>query len=149
MDLTYHDGQVVRVTEPTVAAHDQALLAALRALPDGARADAAVLCPSKRSIGHYQRLLTRAEIPVCLLEHYDGHPVDAVKMGTYLRAKGLEFKRVYLPQYDAAPPNGTPPAAPGTAATETSRERAELLRSQLFVAMTRARDVLWLGSLAP
>ncbi|MEW1927333.1 UvrD-helicase domain-containing protein [Streptomyces sp. NPDC088360] len=140
VDLTYHDGQVVRVAEPTVAEHDQALLDALHALPDGARADAAVLCPSMKAIGHYQRLLNRAQIPVCLLEHYDGHPVDAVKLGTYRRAKGLEFKRVYLPQHDGAlldVSEGVP---------ETTREREELSRSQLFVAMTRARDVLWLGS---
>ncbi|WP_405742102.1 UvrD-helicase domain-containing protein [Streptomyces sp. NBC_01525] len=150
VDLTYHDGQVVRVAKPTVTEHDQALLDALRALPDGARADAAVLCPSTRAVGHYQRLLARAEIPVCPLEHYDGHPVDAVKLGTYLRAKGLEFKRVYLPQHDAALPNGSPSADAGvTEVTESAREREELLRSQLFVAMTRARDVLWLGSTAP
>ncbi|WNF27086.1 UvrD-helicase domain-containing protein [Streptomyces sp. C11-1] len=149
VDLTYHDGQVVRVTEPTVTEHDRALLDALHALPDGARADAAVLCPSVRAIGHYQRLLTQAEIPVCLLEHYDGRPVDAVKLGTYRRAKGLEFKRVYLPQHTAALPNGSLSGDPHAAeAAETAREREELLRSQLFVAMTRARDVLWLGGVA-
>ncbi|OAR22059.1 NERD nuclease [Streptomyces sp. ERV7] len=149
IDLTYHDGEVVRVTRPTVDAHDQVLLDTLRGLPPGGRADAAVLCPSMRAIGHYQRLLTQADIPVCLLEHYDGRPVDAVKLGTYRRAKGLEFKHVYLPQYDAALPNG--PSAGGSSAAEvpeTAREREELLRSQLFVAMTRARDVLWLGSVA-
>ncbi|WP_329465114.1 hypothetical protein [Streptomyces sp. NBC_01431] len=36
----------------------------------------------------------------------------------------------------------------GAEVPETAREREELLRSQLFVAMTRARDVLWLGSVA-
>lgn len=147
VDLTYHDGQVVRVTKPTVADHDEALLDALRALSAAERGDAAVLCPSKRAIVHYQRLLARADIPVCPLEHYDGHPVEAVKLGTYRRAKGLEFKRVYLPQHDAAlrhePPAGSGAAEP----PETAREHEELLRSQLFVAMTRARDVLWLGSI--
>ncbi|MEV8522787.1 UvrD-helicase domain-containing protein [Streptomyces sp. NPDC052000] len=149
VDLTYHEGQVIRVTKPTVDAHDRVLLDALRALPDGARADVAVLCSSMRAIGHYQRLLAQAEIPVCLLEHYDGRPVDAVKLGTYLRAKGLEFKHVYLPQHDATMPNGASGDGPGGAEVpETAREREELLRSQLFVAMTRARDVLWLGSVA-
>ncbi|MFI1101948.1 UvrD-helicase domain-containing protein [Streptomyces melanogenes] len=149
IDLTYHDGEVVRVTRPTVDAHDQVLLDTLRGLPPGARADAAVLCPSMRAIGHYQRLLTQADIPVCLLEHYDGRPVDAVKLGTYRRAKGLEFKHVYLPRYDAALPNGASAGGPSAAEVpETAREREELLRSQLFVAMTRARDVLWLGSVA-
>lgn len=144
VDLTYHDGQVVRVSEPTLAEHDRALLKALDDLPPGARADSAVLCPSKRAIGHYQRLLERAGTPVCLLENYDGRPVDAVKLGSYRRAKGLEFKRVYLPEHDTALTRG--PHAPGAEVPETEHERNELLRSQLFVAMTRARDVLWLGT---
>ncbi|MGY0060290.1 UvrD-helicase domain-containing protein [Streptomyces sp. LZ34] len=144
VDLTYHDGQVTRVSEPTRTEHDQALLKALHDLPPEALPDTAVLCPSMRAIGHYQRLLTRADIPVCLLEHYDGRPVDAVKLGSYRRAKGLEFKRVYLPEHDAALPHG--PDTTGTKTSDTERERDELSRSQLFVAMTRARDVLWLGS---
>ncbi|MFD8934656.1 UvrD-helicase domain-containing protein [Streptomyces sp. NPDC059578] len=145
VDLTYHDGQVIRVSQPTQGEHDRALLEALQTLPPGARADAAVLCLSMRAIGHYQRLLDRAGIPVCLLEHYDGRPVDAVKLGSYRRAKGLEFKRVFLPVHDAALTNGDRPADPQV--SETGRERDELARSQLFVAMTRARDVLWLGSI--
>ncbi|MEW2391588.1 UvrD-helicase domain-containing protein [Streptomyces venezuelae] len=140
VELTYHDGQVVRVSKPTVAEHDEALLTALRELSTAELADAAVLCPSVRAIGDYQRLLTRAGITVCMLEQYDGRPVDGVKLGSYRRAKGLEFKRVYLPRHDAAPG----PAAPRT--PETAAEHEELRRSQLFVAMTRARDVLWLGS---
>ena len=100
-----------------------------------------------RAIGHYRQLLTRAGIPVCPLEHYDGHAVNAVKLGTYRRAKGLECKNVFLPQHDAVPASGTPPhAAGGTETSETARERGELMRSRLFVAMTRARDLLWLGS---
>ncbi|WP_055532606.1 3'-5' exonuclease [Streptomyces alboniger] len=98
-----------------------------------------------RAIGHYQRFLERSGIPVCLLEHYDGRPVDAVKLGSYRRAKGLEFKRVYLPEHDAALANGFR-TQPEAEASEPERGREELARSQLFVAMTRARDVLWLGS---
>lgn len=144
VDLTYHDGNVIRVSKSSPAEHDQALLKALRDLPPGTRPDTAVLCPSMRAIGHYQRLLERAGISVCLLEHYDGRPVNAVKLGSYRRAKGLEFKRVYLPEHDAALAHGARPS--DAAASETERERSELARSQLFVAMTRARDVLWLGS---
>ncbi|WP_435241230.1 UvrD-helicase domain-containing protein [Streptomyces cucumeris] len=141
VDLTYHDGQVLHVSRPTEAEHDQALLDALRDLPPGARADSAVLCPSTRAIGHYQRLLDRADIPVCPLEHYDGHAVDAVKLGSYRRAKGLEFKRVFLPAHD------TTIVTRAQHSLETAAERDELYRSQLFVAMTRARDILWLGSI--
>ncbi|MCX4824729.1 UvrD-helicase domain-containing protein [Streptomyces sp. NBC_01142] len=144
VDMTYHDGQVIRVSKSALDEHDQALLEALHGLPPGARADTAVLCPSMRAIGHYQRLLERAGISVCQLEHYDGRPVDAVKLGSYRRAKGLEFKRVYLPEHDAALSQSS--AAGNEGLSETAHERNELSRSQLFVAMTRARDVLWLGS---
>ncbi|WP_367124624.1 UvrD-helicase domain-containing protein [Streptomyces phytohabitans] len=145
VDLTYHGGQVVRVEAPTAAEHDQALLAALRELPPETLADCAVLCPSKRALGDYQRLLERAGIPVFPLEQYDGRPVDAVKLGSYHRAKGLEFKRVYLPDHAASLTHDSRP--PELAAPETARERDELARSRLFVAMTRARDVLWLGTI--
>ncbi|MEW2432968.1 UvrD-helicase domain-containing protein [Streptomyces caniferus] len=146
VDLTYHDGQVQRAVLPTPAAHDEALVAALGALSPPELAGSAVLCPSKRAIEHYQRLLTRAGLRVCLLEQYDGHPVEAVKLGSYRRAKGLEFQRVYLPRHDECLPTGKPDGGP---AGETADERGELARSQLFVAMTRARDVLWLGSVRP
>lgn len=145
VDLTYHHGQVQRAALPTPAAHDEALLAALYALTPQELADSAVLCASKRAIECYQRLLLRAGIGVCPLEQYDGNPAEGVKLGSYRRAKGLEFKRVYLPRYDAGLPAETKRGIEG-AGTETARERAELARSQLFVAMTRARDVLWLGS---
>ncbi|WKK27072.1 UvrD-helicase domain-containing protein [Streptomyces olivoreticuli] len=143
VDLTYHDGHVVRVTEDTVEEHDRALLEALhahaRSGPARPWGDSAVLCPSWAALRHYQHLLTRAGIPVCPLEQYDGQPVDALKLGSYRRAKGLEFKHVHLPRHDAELHGG----APGS---ETVQERRELARSQLFVAMTRARDTLWLGS---
>ncbi|MFF4608004.1 UvrD-helicase domain-containing protein [Streptomyces sp. NPDC001339] len=147
IDLTYHHGRVQRAALPTRAAHDEALLSALCALPPQDLAGSAVLCPSKRAIDHYRRLLTRAGIRVCLLEQYDGHPVEAVKLGSYRRAKGLEFKRVYLPRYDAHLTADTKPAEGGQG--DAARERGELARSQLFVAMTRARDVLWLGTVRP
>lgn len=145
IDLTYHHGQVQRAVLPTAAAHDEALLTALHALTAEELAGSAVLCSAKRAIECYQRLLTRAGIRVCLLEQYDGRPVEAVKLGSYHRAKGLEFKRVYLPRYDAELPAGTT-QEPGEVGAETAREHGELARGQLFVAMTRARDVLWLGS---
>ncbi len=143
VDLTYHDGQVVRVVATDQAEHIARLVEAIRALPaqEGSPlADAAVLCRSLREVGDYHRRLTRAGIPVMRLEHYDGRPVEAVKLGTYRRAKGLDFKYVFLPDHDADPPTG--------AAGDVDRERAELHRRQLFVAMTRARDLLWLGSVA-
>lgn len=142
VELTYHEGRVLRSVRPTVAEHDADLVEAVRALPADTLGDAAVLCPSMRAISHYQRLLTRAGIPVCPLEHYDGRPVEAVKLGSYRRAKGLEFKHVYLPRHDDL-------LTPRSGPSETAQERQQLARSQLFVAMTRARDTLWLGSVRP
>ncbi|WP_058043181.1 nuclease-related domain-containing DEAD/DEAH box helicase [Streptomyces roseifaciens] len=142
VDLAYGDGRVTRCTAATRAELDEALLAALHALGPGAWPDSAVLCRTGTEREHYRRLLTRAGIPAITLEQYDGRPVPGVKLGSYHRAKGLEFKHVHLPDHDAPATAG---AGDGTD-DGVARERRELHRSQLFVAMTRARDTLWLGS---
>jgi hypothetical protein len=84
--------------------------------------------------------LTEAGIPTVELEKYDGHSVDAVKVGTIKRSKGLEFKEVlvvrtppHLVQADVVDPD------------EAAAERRLLQRRELYVAMTRARDGLWVG----
>ncbi|MBF6049909.1 AAA family ATPase [Streptomyces sp. NRRL B-1677] len=144
IDLTCGDGRVTRVAAATLAEHDAALLAALHALGPGAWPDTAVLCRTGAERERYRRLLARDGIPAITLEQYDGRPVPGVKLGSYHRAKGLEFKHVHLPDHDA-------PAAAGAGdGTDegVARERRELHRSQLFVAMTRARDTLWLGSVS-
>ncbi|MFI9238417.1 UvrD-helicase domain-containing protein [Streptomyces sp. NPDC053079] len=139
VDLTYHEGHVVRSLSRTPAEQDAALLGALRTRGEASWPDSALLCRSKRETDHYRRLLAHAGIPQCSLERYDGHPVPGVKLGSYRRAKGLEFKHVYLPDHTLT--------HPCTSADEDiTRERDELCRTQLFVAMTRARDTLWLGA---
>jgi superfamily I DNA/RNA helicase len=65
---------------------------------------------------------------------------DAVKVGTFKRAKGLEFKYVFLPALTDGP--STRWVDEGESA---HRERVERERRELFVGMTRARDGLWLG----
>ena len=84
--------------------------------------------------------LTEAGIPTVELEKYDGHSVDAVKVGTIKRSKGLEFKEVlvvrtppHLVQADVVDPD------------EAAAERRLLQRRELYVAMTRAREGLWVG----
>jgi superfamily I DNA/RNA helicase len=84
--------------------------------------------------------LAEAGIPTVELEKYDGHSVDAVKVGTIKRSKGLEFKEVlvvrtppHLVQADVVDPD------------EAAAERRLLQRRELYVAMTRARDGLWVG----
>jgi superfamily I DNA/RNA helicase len=80
-------------------------------------------------------------IPVQRLEDYDGTPTPRVKVGTHFRIKGLEFKVVFLPCLGA----GEFPRkrAPGQDLAEYEEERSRSI-SQLYVAMTRARDGLFL-----
>ncbi len=123
--------------------HDAALRKALNDLAaqsDDALADAAVLCATKRDVDHYLQMLRAQGLPVLNLDDYDGRPGQVLKVGTYLRAKGLEFKYVYLPCHD----RGLKAAQLGGSADV---DRLALARRQLFVAMTRARDLLWLGSI--
>jgi len=85
------------------------------------------------------KALNTAGIPTVELTAYSGRSVDAVKVGTVHRAKGLEFKQVLVAR--------TPPALIDSAhaADDASGERRELDRRALYVAMTRARDGLWVG----
>lgn len=78
------------------------------------------------------------------LADYQGVPVNLVKTGTYQRAKGLEFAHVFIPDLHL-----TPAARSADESDEAFRERCELEHRQLFVAMTRARDGLWLGRVDP
>ncbi|MGA4670076.1 3'-5' exonuclease [Propionibacteriaceae bacterium Y1923] len=101
--------------------------------------DVAVLCRTKRAVDGVTRTLERAGIPLVQLEDYRGDTVDRVKVGTIKRAKGLEFKQVLIPDVHPGQTSISPPAA------EADHERWELERRELYVAMTRARDGLWVG----
>jgi superfamily I DNA/RNA helicase len=64
--------------------------------------------------------------------NYHGTPTPGVKVGTYNRAKGLEFKRVILPNLSKH-----------AIAVDTDRVDDLIKRgSQFYVALTRARDQL-------
>jgi superfamily I DNA/RNA helicase len=140
VDLDYRDGIVQTVATASDAELDAALLTALTAVTDDGTGfgDAAILCASRADIDHYRGLLQRNRIPVEALEQYNGTPRNAVKIGTFRRAKGLEFKYVFLPHH------ATPKAANDTG-HHGDHDRRALATRQLFVAMTRARDLLWLG----
>jgi hypothetical protein len=89
--------------------------------------------------------LQKANIPVIELTHFDGKPVDAVKVGTIKRAKGLEFKQVLLVQ---VPANLLPGEHDLIRPEEgAAAEHTELQKRELYVAMTRARDGLWIGTI--
>lgn len=104
----------------------------------------AVLCARLRDVERYRQLLVAQGIPVVALESWNGQRVEAVKVGTIKRAKGLEFLFVFLPEVDVSIlPGGRSPDA------EVDRERLMRARRELYVAATRARDGLWLGLRTP
>ena len=62
-----------------------------------------------------------------------------VKVGTYARSKGLEFKVVLLPRVKEG---AVPKDQTANQSDEAYAEQRELEVNQFFVAMTRARDQL-------
>lgn len=134
-------GRVLEVVADDDASVSAALHSALTwAMSEHRLGDMAVLTRTNDEAATWHTSLTTLGVPALLLKDYDGHTVDAVKIGTYQRAKGLEFAVVFVPHHDRA----VPPQEP-TESDAAYAERAELQRRQLFVAMTRARDRLWLG----
>jgi superfamily I DNA/RNA helicase len=122
----------------------KAVVQAIRHLVAKGRADLgdiAVATGTNAQADDITKLLAGASIPTINLGKYDGSPVDKVKVGTHFRIKGLEFKVVFLPRLGVSEFPRQP--APGQSEAETVERRA-LAVSQLFVAMTRARDELWL-----
>ena len=101
--------------------------------------DVGVLCRTRGAVASAQRALEAAGIATVNLEHYDGTVDDRVKVGTIKRAKGLEFKQVLLPGVRASELGGS--------SSTDEDERTVRARRELYVAMTRARDGLWVGVL--
>jgi hypothetical protein len=124
--------------------HDLALATAIESVISGGTGigDLAVLVPTHALATHYTELIGSLGLPTQQLVDYDGVPTSLVKVGTYQRAKGLEFKHVFLPRLDAETLRDRPVRGEDDVA---NAERLALVRRQLFVAMTRARDGLWLG----
>lgn len=125
--------------------HDTALVAAIddtARRPGVGSGDLAVLVPTNRMAKEYAERIRDLGYRTVLLERYDGTPGPEVKVGTYQRGKGLEFKHVFLPRLDA---DSLGERRRFNEDAETYEERVELLRRRLFVSMTRARDGLWCG----
>jgi AAA domain/UvrD-like helicase C-terminal domain/Nuclease-related domain len=129
------------------AAHDIEIPRRVRALVDeGAHyGDIGILALTTFGVRAAIASLQKANIPVLELTHYDGKPVDAVKVGTIKRAKGLEFNQVLLVQVPASLlPGEHDLISPEEGA---AAEHTELQKRELYVAMTRARDGLWIGTI--
>lgn len=129
-------------------AHDSSLVAHIR---DVARevgtglGDIGVLSLTSYGVRDAIAALTSAGIPYVELEKYDGKPSAAVKVGTVKRAKGLEFKQVLLANVAAKLLEPAAPSARQSDDDAVHRDHRELNRRELYVAMTRARDGLWVG----
>ena len=107
--------------------------------------DIAILVDVNRKGDYATRTLSAAGIKTTPLERYEGEHADGVLVGTLKRAKGLEFKEVFIPGLAAAEwPSRwfVPPDLP----EEQRDERVALQRRTLFVGMTRGRDQLTLLS---
>ncbi|WP_030515305.1 UvrD-helicase domain-containing protein [Nocardia sp. NRRL WC-3656] len=99
--------------------------------------DIAVITDTNRQAERIRAALRRKKIPSVSLEHHDGTQHDAVKVGTVHRAKGMDFAAVFH-LTDA-------PTAPVDRMRGSERDRAELAARQTMVALTRARDHIWIG----
>ncbi|MDQ3153315.1 MAG: UvrD-helicase domain-containing protein, partial [Actinomycetota bacterium] len=103
--------------------------------------DMAVLCHTRAHVDDVTRRLTTLGIPLCRLADWDGQPDDRVKIGTIHRCKGLDFAAVYLPDLRAPRNPHTPDAA--TEPSDWAVQRAQ----REYVARTRPRDLLWIGTI--
>lgn len=133
---------------PSRAVHDRSLVERVRRIVADSAAsgrgvrlgDIGVLALYAWHAQEAAEALADAGIPTIDLATYDGAPVDAVKVGTIKRAKGLEFAEVLVVR--------TPPYLVqdgGVALDAAAVERTVLQRRELFVGLTRARDGLWVG----
>ncbi|MCW4386318.1 UvrD-helicase domain-containing protein [Salinibacterium sp. SYSU T00001] len=122
----------------TPAEHDAALVRRVRqaAAHEGySLGDIAVLCDTNWQVKKVMAMVKAADLDCINLEDYDGTTVHKVKVGTIKRAKGLEFKAVLLPWTPRLPDTVNP-----------DDERMSRAYRERYVAATRARDRLWLGS---
>jgi len=130
------------------AAHDMEIPRRVRALvtdTDLDYGDIGILALTTFGVRAAITALQKANIPVLELTHFDGKPVNAVKVGTVKRAKGLEFRQVLLAQ---VPSNLLPSDHVFIREEEgAAAEHTELQKRELYVAMTRARDGLWVGTI--
>jgi superfamily I DNA/RNA helicase len=139
-----HGARPVYTVFSSRSVHDTSLVERIRrvvAAGDGTRlGDIGVLALYSWHAREAAEALAAAGIPTVELEKYDGQPVDAVKVGTIKRSKGLEFTEVLVVR--------TPPhlvQAGVVDPDEAAAERRLLQRRELYVAMTRAREGLWVG----
>jgi superfamily I DNA/RNA helicase len=100
--------------------------------------DCAVLHPIRRGVDKVISALKVVEVPVAKLETYGGTHERTVWAGTFHRAKGLEFKHVYVLGLAGG---RWPMLFRDLDDDSREEERVRQVRAA-FVALTRARDTL-------
>jgi superfamily I DNA/RNA helicase len=108
--------------------------------------DIAILVPTNQQVDNWATQMRDFNQPTMKLASYEGRTTHHIKIGTYHRAKGLEFKHVLMPAVDAV---NTQDARRTGEDDRDYAERQGLMRRRMFVAMTRARDSLWMGWTGP
>jgi hypothetical protein len=141
VEVARHGALPLEVTSASVEDHDRALVWDLMQLVDAGAPwnDIAVLCSTNDLVGEYAAMLTAAGIPAVALTSKRAAASGAVSVATWHRSKGLEYAHVFIPQLNRR----TMLLTGGGEAAEAEKEAQ--LRRALYVAMTRARDTLWLG----
>lgn len=114
------------------AEHEAALVEAVRELSDHKLDDLAVLTFDKKEAERWREVLRRAGFPVRSLRGFDGEPDGKIKVDTVYQAKGLEYRAVFIPEL---------PPLDGDRGPDWY-ERGQRART---VAVTRARDHVWIG----
>ncbi|MXY51447.1 MAG: AAA family ATPase [Gammaproteobacteria bacterium] len=103
--------------------------------------DIGVLAPTNKLVNQTQGGLQAMSVDCQPLANFDGTSTSRVKIGTFKRAKGLEFKVVFLLGLGD---DSFPSPKRHWQTVEEYEERRALETTELFVAMTRARDGLFL-----
>jgi superfamily I DNA/RNA helicase len=124
------------------AGHDRSLIAQVQSLIASgvSGGDIAVLSQTTFVAREVLESLRESGVPAMNLIDYDGPTSQFVKVGTIKRAKGLEFKQVLVARASAQLLETA-----WASTDEAAAERRELDRRELYVAMTRARDGVWVG----
>jgi superfamily I DNA/RNA helicase len=101
--------------------------------------DIGILLPVNEFAFSGANKLRKRGFPVLNLKDFSAHSTDEIRIGTYHRAKGLEFKVVILPDVSAG---RLPSPQRKTENDDAYQERLDMEMSAFYVAMSRARDQL-------
>ncbi|MFD0000242.1 UvrD-helicase domain-containing protein [Nocardia sp. NPDC127526] len=99
--------------------------------------ETALITRTNQEADRFRAALRRWGIEFRNLEDYIGVDEDMIKIGTVYRAKGLDFRAVLLPWFAKT--------AAEEGLSDSARDREDLAVNQRFVAITRAREYVWLG----